>query len=138
MKEKTMDIQAFFNAISAAARDTRGDYHVTLGKMIDAIKDMPPETPVVYDVGGAPGRPHSYRGYYSDLSFSPADSATVESLLKHCRGSLDATFEGYKGGEFVMGADTPLWFAEYGCCGRAIVDMREEMGRLVLVTKADD
>jgi hypothetical protein len=30
-------------------------------------------------------------------------------------------FTGYKGGDFVMGALTPLWLASYGSCGRKLM-----------------
>ena len=28
--------------------------------------------------------------------------------------AMGAEFEGYKGGEYIMGANTPLWISEYG------------------------
>ena len=30
---------------------------------------------------------------------------------------MGQVFCGYKGGDFVMGALTPVWVSEYGCCG---------------------
>lgn len=135
-----MDMQKLLNALSDAGRRDRARYHVTLGKMIEAIKHMPGNTPVVFDGGDlGPGSPHSYRGYYSDLAFEGTKGVTIASFLKDCRDSLDSTYDGYKGGDFLMDANTPLWWASYGCSGgRAIVDIRDEQDRLVLVTKEID
>jgi hypothetical protein len=34
---------------------------------------------------------------------------------------MGQVFGGYKGGDFVMGALTPVWVADYGCCGMKIM-----------------
>jgi hypothetical protein len=135
-----MNLQALVDALNMAGEQERGRYHVTLGAMIEAIKDMPEDTPVVFDSGETgPTGPHSYRGYYSDLAFGDEPGVvTVGILLHDCTNALGKTFQGYKGGDFTMHKNTPLWRAEYGCCGRAIVDIRDEAGRLVLVTKEVD
>lgn len=31
------------------------------------------------------------------------------------------SFEGYKGGDFIMNGSTPLWIAEHGSCGVKII-----------------
>lgn len=48
------------------------------------------------------GRPHSHRGDYSQLAFSPAENVSVSEMLGHARDALGSTFFGWKGGEFVM------------------------------------
>jgi hypothetical protein len=79
--------------------------------------------------------PHSYRGYYSDLSFEKSDSKVmVKDLLEICKSTLNQTFTGYKGGDNVMGKDTPLWLADYGCTGDKIMNYTIEGG---LVTEKD-
>lgn len=89
-------------------------YHLTLKQAIEALSKVDPATPVLFSHGGAPGTVHSYRGYYSDLAFSSVGASTVEAVLSDLRSALDNTYEGYKGGEFVMDEDTPLWVSEYG------------------------
>ena len=75
--------------------------------------------------GNAPGDLISYRGYYSDLAFEPGDRCvTVKELLERANEANGDTFTGYKGGDFVMGDDTPLWAAPYGSTGLAIVDIK--------------
>ena len=34
---------------------------------------------------------------------------------------MGQVFEGYKGGDFMMGALTPLWVAAYGNCGNKLL-----------------
>lgn len=58
--------------------------------------------------------PHSWRGIYADLAFQPAKNVTVAAMLADARSALDATFEGYKGGDNVMGEYTDCWLDFYG------------------------
>lgn len=60
--------------------------------------------------------PHSYRGYYHELAFEPANNVSVGDMLAAAEGALNFTFEGYKGGEFTMDADTQCWLAYEGTC----------------------
>jgi hypothetical protein len=134
-----MDFQALFDGLSDAARRTRSDYHVTLGQMIERLKACQPDKVVVCSdaISEHPGSASSYRGYYSDLAFEPtAEPITVGALLAECEAALGRPFTGYKGGEFPMEADTPLWVAPYGHSGgRAIVDVQETDGAVTLVIK---
>lgn len=135
-----MDFQKMFDMMSAQARQTRSLYHVTLGALIDALKDVDLDMQVLVrskdGVDTFPGRFSSYRGYYADLSLSEgSEPMTVDTLLSQAEVALGSTFEGYKGGDFVMGHDTPLWFAEYGCCGPAIIDAYAGDGFFLLITK---
>lgn len=131
-----LDIQKMLDAVSKVAADTRADYHLTLGELVEALDDAPDDMPVVFDRGGAPCRPHSYRGYYSDLSLEETpDAITVEPFRREMKETIGETFEGYKGGDFTMTEATPLWHAPYGCCGPAIMGAVIGDGKLVLITK---
>lgn len=134
-----MDFQALFDAVSEAARTTRKDYHLTLDKLIAVIENLTDQSIAVvldYDPEVSVGSTDSYRGYYADMALQPsrtqisADKLYV--ILKLAHGS---TFEGYKGGDFEMEGDTPLWVAAYGSTGRALMGASEVDGRLVLHTK---
>lgn len=135
-----MDMQKFVDALGKAGEQTRSDYHLTLGALIrklEAIEDK--SLPVAYLDGGYPDEANSYRGYYSDLSFDRTNEAvSVEKFLATAKAALGETFTGYKGGEFKMHDKTPLWCAEYGCCGPAIVDLQETPAGIFLVTKMID
>lgn len=133
-----MGIQELCDALSNAMRDTRKRYHLTLGQLIEQLQRCDPDMSVRFDVSGRPGLFDSYRGYYADLSIAPTrNQVTVQTLLSEAVRALGATFTGYKGGEYVMGADTPLWMAEYGDCGRAVIAADIRDGELWLITKAD-
>lgn len=118
------DIQKLFDAISDANRRTRGDYHLTLGSLIERLKVIEKTKIVKFSTGENVGGEFSYRGYYSDLCFDTSDrQKTVGEFLMQADSALGKAYTGYKGGDFVMGEDTPLWKAEYGDCGEAIIEI---------------
>lgn len=61
--------------------------------------------------------PHSYRGFYDELAFEPAENVTVGSMLSAAWAADGTTYTGYKGGEFTMTGDTPCWLAYEGSAG---------------------
>jgi len=132
-----MDIQAMFNAMSAMGKSTRSGYHLTLGRLIAALKNADPALLVEADCGGTVDRFTSYRGYYEDLAITPSDAPiTVGELLKKANEANGREFNGYKGGDFLMDNATPLWIAPYGSSGNsAIIDAKVEDGKFILITK---
>lgn len=103
---------------------------MTLGTLIDRLAELPPETEV-----DAFDEPQSYRGYYCDLAFEKVDrKRTAGDLLNMCKGAMGEVYEGYKGGDFQMGRNTPVWIAPYGSCGQRIMAIQDD-GTLEL---ADD
>lgn len=54
------------------------------------------------------GNPHSWRGVYAELAFEPVDDTTVGEMLSEARSAVWATYTGWKGGEFLMGPETPV------------------------------
>lgn len=101
---------------SKLMRSLRAKYHLTLGGLIDFLEAAPASALVLYDKGGSPATFDSYSGYYNDLALedSPSGVATAYELLAKARRADGRTFTGYKGGEFLMNLDTPLWRAAYG------------------------
>jgi len=89
---------------------------MTLGELIKFLEAHDPER--VCPIGFA--EPHSYRGYYDQLAFEPAENVTVGSMLACARDALDRTFTGYKGGDYKMDEWTDVWLAEYGHTGEGI------------------
>lgn len=134
-----MDLKVLMDAMSQSAEQERSNYHLTLGKLITALEGVNGDLRVVFDLMDpcSPSEPISYRGYYSDLSFPPSDDPVMASdVLKWARDANGNTFEGYKGGDFTMGAKTPLWASPYGSAnGIAIVDVKVIGDRVVLITK---
>lgn len=119
-----MDLQKLFDAMGESDRLTRSRTHLTLGRLIAALESLPS------DVVVGLSRPHSYRGYYSDLAFQSDNTTTAEELLEVCRECVGVVFEGYKGGDFTMSEDTPLWIAHYGSCGERLMGINND-GTLV-------
>lgn len=87
-----------------------------LGKLI-AWLEQQDQTSTVKDGFGSP---HSDRGDYSELGFSPEAETTFGEMLKHAKSAMGATFTGWKGGEFEMHEYTPCHIGEYGDCGEEI------------------
>ena len=117
---KTMN-RYLLDLMSDVLQMHRASTQMTLGKMIAALEKMPSDS-VVINLS----RPHSYRGYYCDLAFEN-DSGTCQAgeLLAVCKSAIGKTFEGYKGGNYTMKESTPVWIAEYGCCGVKLIALHE-------------
>lgn len=118
---------------------------ISLGGLIDGLKKCKPELEVMFDwCGMGPVNFGSYRGYYDHLALSYKDGAriTAGELLELAEAEVGATHHGYKGGEFRMDRDTPVWVANHGdCWGWAVVDVDDggEHGwRVTLTTKKCD
>jgi hypothetical protein len=115
-------IQAMVDGMNAEWMRQRSQTQMTLGGLIARLEQMPADT----QVEGV-DHPHSYRGYYSDLAFEPREQRmNAGDLLTACKGAMGQVFEGYKGGDFVMGALTPVWIADYGCCGEKLIAIRDD------------
>ena len=106
--------------MNAQSQRARASSQLTLGDLIDCLKAMPADA-VVANLRD----PDSYRGYYCDLYFELHDGIRpATELLTECQAAMGNVFTGYKGGEYVMGALTPLWIASRRCLGKKIMDVR--------------
>ena len=100
----------------------RATEQMTLGSLIDVLESMPEDN----EIDGI-GEPHSYRGYYCDLAFEKMpNKTTAGELLAVCKDAMGEVFEGYKGGDYMMGRNTPIWIACYGCCGDKIMALGDD------------
>lgn len=125
-----------FDMLSSLMREARKPYHVSLGTLRLLAENNPTTLFVLKDDGRGIANPHSYRGYYEDLAFAPAYGETNGAQLAHlCGQALRFEFEGYKGGMFSYDENTPLWIANWGETGVALVDVVLEDGVFFLVTK---
>ena len=115
------NMQAWVDGMSAQWQRDRSATQMTLGKLIERLESMPPQTMIdgIYD-------PHSYRGYYCDLAFEIRGKKPVADVLAICRSAMGEVFQGYKGGDYQMGKATPVWIASYGRCGQKIVALRDD------------
>ena len=116
------EIEALMNAMNKAMQDERSKVQMTLGKLIDVLAALPPDSKIE-----GLDEPHSYRGYYCDLAFEPSSELrTAGEMLAMCRACMGQEFTGYKGGEFMMGKSTPVWIAHYGDTGRKIMALEAD------------
>ena len=123
-----MDVQNWLDVVGSTARDTRKDYHMCLGDLLDRLREADPEGL------GYLERPHSYWGYCADLALEPAARPIrVWELINQLSDVIDTELTGYKGGEFLMEADTTVWIASYGNTGLALIDFDPK--HLTITTK---
>lgn len=122
MNEPLHPLQALINGMNADSARKRAETQLTLGRLIAVLEEMPPGTEVANLKA-----PHSYRGYYTDLAFEHYDSqlTTAGDLLEMCKGCMGQVFQGYKGGNYPMHRNTPLWVAHYGSCGQKLMAVHE-------------
>lgn len=96
--------------------------YLNLGGLISRLEREDPNR--VLPLGFA--NPHSYRGDYSELAFEPVPRIRIGDMLAAARTALGATFEGYKGGDYLMTEHTSCWIARYG------EDSDNQLGPLLL------
>jgi hypothetical protein len=114
---------------------------LNLGELIYELEKCRPDTQVNYDFGALiPDGFDSYRGYYEQLALGwkegeHGEIVTVEELLTKAKETELKEFTGYKGGEYVMYRETPLWVANYGRChGTAIVGVTDNGYQVIINT----
>jgi hypothetical protein len=115
-------MQMLVDGMNAQAKSQRSETQMTLGGLIDRLEQFDSQM----EIDGI-CEPHSYRGYYSDLAFKlcgyKRKVADTLAMAKDCMGE---TFEGYKGGDFEMSRNTPVWIANYGSCGERIMSINDD------------
>ncbi len=89
-----------------------GEYHyphITLGVLIDWLERQDPNAVVKHGMVD----PHSYRGIYSDLAFQPKLNVSFGQMLNEAKRALGNVYHGYKGGEYEVDNNTPVWIDSY-------------------------
>lgn len=91
---------------------------LTLGELIALFEGQPEDNSVIFDFGKfTPSGIDSYRGYYNHLALGYSEDAPyakVMDVVDMLKMAVGKTFIGYKGGEFPMDLETPVWAANYG------------------------
>lgn len=99
--------------------------HFDLGDLIAALEAAIAETgDRILPIGF--GNPHSWRGDYSELAFEPMRDVKLSAMVKAADGTLDAVYEGYKGGSYMMTKHTSCRLDHEGRSGG------ETLGALML------
>jgi hypothetical protein len=112
---------------------------LTLGEFIKKLEEQPQDNEIQFDFAHFyPKEIHSYRGYYDQLAIgykSSGNCPKVEEILQLCKDALGKYFTGYKGGDFLMMEDTPLWVANPEETGdTAIVDVIDAEWTTFIIT----
>jgi hypothetical protein len=128
---------------------------LSLGELIEKIEKLgltynedEEAKKVYFDFGSAvPTTLDSWRGSYSELALGYKLSGydnedehfanvIAEALLNELKSALNKSFVGWKGGDYTMGENTPVWVANQGNSGdTAIVDVIDDGWRLILITQ---
>jgi len=76
-----------------------------------------------------------FNGYGGSLRKDPA-AKNADELIEHLRSGIGETYTGWKGGEFKMNENTPVWVSNPGNNGHtAIVDVQVRDYRTLLLTQ---
>lgn len=128
-------LQAMMDGMGAQWQEERSKTQLTLGKLIDLLKEIDGERLIQGII-----EPHSYRGYYIDLAFEPMEGKpnSVEGALGIAKSCMGEIFTGYKGGDFQMGRNTPLFIASYGNCGNRLMGLDTTDDVITLITAPEE
>ena len=67
------------------------------------------------------GDTHSDRGSYCDIAFEPLpEGRAIGETLASAKLAIGATFQGYKGGDYVMDEHTTVCLGNWGECGEHV------------------
>lgn len=96
---------------------SNGGSTLKLGEIIQFLTQCNPEHTVCFDFCRMGlGFLNSSRGSYNELAmgFLVGSQRSVKNVLTECIACVDTTFTGYKGGEYRMGLETPVWVDNWG------------------------
>lgn len=137
----SMTVEARDTVAEKVARRKPGQLNIR--QLISELERCSTDKPVYAAFDGSSiisplGDVDSYRGYYEQLAIEPGGPARCEALADILIESLDKTFYGYKGGEFSMFDETPVWVSEHGIAsGDMVVGVEEKADMVVIFTKKE-
>lgn len=143
-----MNIEDIHEMVKAArAERFQNSPQLSLGQLIEQLETVQNKSVnVEYDFGTAiPTRLASWRGIYAELALGyrlsgydnreQSTPVTVKSLLKELKEAIGYTYEGWKGGDYTMDENTPIWIANPGNSGNtAVVGILDKEYEVVLIT----
>jgi len=150
-----MNLQEMIDNKLTAERSERlkTSEQLMLGELIIKVANIKnKDLPVYFDEANiVPTGIDSWRGVYAELAIEYRNlgkdekAMIVEEFERMLSDANGKTFQGYKGGDFLMGKNTPLWVANNGECtgfkendkydNQAIVDISELEDAVIIETK---
>lgn len=150
-----MNIEQIHSMLSEMRKERFGrSVQLSLGQLILEVEDsgiynskQEPKD-VYFDFGSAiPADMDSWRGSYDELALGYRLSGydnnrqhhfadvKADKFLEMLKSTVGKEFTGWKGGEFTMSKDTPVWVANSGNSGNtAVVGVLNDGWRLVILT----
>lgn len=115
------NLQELIKKMNEYNQKMRSNTMFTLGNLIDELEKYPRNWEVLIEPFHlVPLSFYSYRGYYHDLCLtystreeSLGEKMSVGKLLDMCNEANGKEFCGYKGGDFLMNRETPIWVSDY-------------------------
>lgn len=142
----TDSLQEHINRTIAAARaaEFASRDQMSLGQLIDALRAVQlgnkrDGLTVAFDFEYArPTGFSSWRGVYAELALEFAfdgKETRLSDLIRWAEESVGKTFYGYKGGDFTMTRETPVWVANWGNAGStAVTGVYDDGWQVVILT----
>jgi hypothetical protein len=148
-----MEMQDFMEEVRRMRKvrfDKSDQYN--LGMLIDKMKEIidnhkndekEKEVLVNYDFEYLfPRSFSSWRGSYDELAldfyeydYKDIKPLTIQQFYKLCLDTVGQEFTGWKGGEYIMSRDTPIWIANSGHSGStAIIDVLDKGYEVILIS----
>ena len=107
---------------------------------------------IIFDDGSSPVDFGSWRGVYNCLALEyDKNKNYAETIYRKAYNTNNSIFVGYKGGDFIMDEDTPIYQANYGESGvdiikngkeeyvyKKIIGIKEQDGKVVIVTREEE
>ena len=118
--------------------------NLSLAQLYERLHQFDPDAEIVFEDGASPDNYlHSYRGYHRHAAIGIArgrganpPAVLVNEMLHGVHQAINNVVYGYKGGEFQLYPEVPVWYADYGDASeQAIVDVQERDGKVVLVSQ---
>lgn len=122
---------------SHRAEQMKTSPQLTIGELILMLESQDKKMKIVFDfeINGRVQVPcdlMSWRGSYCELGMDYGDRGykNVGVFRKSLKDAIGKSYEGYKGGLFMMGKTTPIWVAHHSDCG--INDYKGTHGEVII------
>lgn len=152
----------FIDTVNKIVKDQRRERfnnsdQLSLGKLIEKLEEIVnnkklegkklEEINIYYDFEYLfPLQFDSWRGSYDELCLDinmtdndllkPKDPLNILDFISLCKNTIGKEFYGYKGGDYIMDENTPIWVANYSHSGNtALIDVLDYGFEVILITE---
>lgn len=131
---KAMRAAEFANSDQLSLGQIIDECKVIEGKGYECIDGRPASVGFDFECA-RPTRFDSWRGIYAELAinFDFKSDMPLPDFIMMAEAAVGKTFHGYKGGDYIMTRDTPVWVANYGNSGNTAVVGVVDLGYQVML-----